>query len=166
MRSVSRISPRRVAMAILSLTIVACLNSTATVISTESNPATEVYASSLGINLAQMTKLSPDLYVLDTVVGTGAVLGATDSLAMTYTGWLVDGTMFESNVGAATPSTFRLGFGHVIGGLDQGLTGMKVGGTRRLVMGSALGYGAFGSPPVIPGASTLVFDVQLLARYP
>ena len=80
---------------------------------------------------------------------------------MTYTGWLANGTQFDSNVGK-TPLTFTLGVGQVIQGWDQGIVGMKIGGTRRLVIGSALAYGTQGHPPAIPSNSTLVFKVQLL----
>jgi FKBP-type peptidyl-prolyl cis-trans isomerase len=161
MRSVSRISPCRVAMAILSLGVVACMNDTAPTTSSASNPATEVYASTLGVNLAQMTKVSDTLYSQDLVVGTGATAVNGKSLGVTYTGWLVNGTQFDSNVGKAT-FTFVLGFANVIGGWDEGLVGMKVGGKRRLVIGSALGYGPSGFLAIPPNA-TLVFDVQLLS---
>lgn len=159
MRSASRITPRHVATAILSVAIIACGGSTEP--SAPSNPATETYATSLGVNIAQMTKVSTDLYTQDLVVGTGAVAANGKSLAVTYTGWLVNGTKFDSNVGGQ-PFTLVLGFTSVIQGWQQGLVGMKVGGKRRLVIGSALGYGSSGSGS-IPGNATLVFDVQLLS---
>ena len=124
------------------------------------DPATTTYADSLGVNLSAMTKLSASLYIQDVVVGTGAVAAAGDSLTVTYTGWLANGTKFDSNVGG-TPFTFALGAGTVIKGWDQGLAGMHTGGTRRLVIGSSLGYGTAGSPPKIPSNATLVFTVQL-----
>lgn len=125
-----------------------------------SDPATTVYAASLGVNLSAMTKLNKALYIQDVVSGTGAPAVSGHFIAVTYTGWLVNGTQFDSNVGKDSLS-FPLGTGSVIAGWDQGLVGMRVGGKRRLIIGSALGYGTQGHGS-IPSNSTLVFDVQLL----
>jgi FKBP-type peptidyl-prolyl cis-trans isomerase len=124
-----------------------------------SDPATETYAASLGVNLASMTKVSNDLYTKDLTVGTGVVALNTHSVTVIYTGYFVNGTQFDSNVGG-TPFQFFLGTGEVIPGWDQGMAGMRVGGKRLLVVGSTLGYGSVphGS---IPASSTLVFTVQL-----
>jgi FKBP-type peptidyl-prolyl cis-trans isomerase len=124
-----------------------------------SNPATDTYAPQLGINISQMTKVTDDLYIQDVVVGTGTVVAATGkTLGVTYTGWLTNGTQFDSNVGKATfPVT--LGAGGVIPGWELGLTGMRAGGRRLLVIGSNLGYGPVGNPPIPPNA-TIVFSVQ------
>ena len=127
---------------------------------TPSNPATDTYAAALGVNISAMTKKSDALYVQDLAVGTGAEAVNGRTIGMTYTGWLVNGTKFDSNVGGSVFS-FALGTGYVITGWDQGIVGMKVGGRRRLVIGSALGYGSRGSSPVIPPNATLVFDVEL-----
>ena len=127
-----------------------------------SDPAKESYASALNVNIASMTKVTQDLYVRDSVVGTGTTAAIGTTLGVVYTGYLVNGTKFDTNVGKASFS-FILGYGMVIEGWDKGLVGMKVGGIRRLVIGSALGYGKDGSPPVIPGNATLVFDVQLVS---
>ena len=126
-----------------------------------SDPATQVYAASLGVNLSAMTKLSKALYIQDLVTGTGAVATKDHFVTVTYTGWLANGTQFDSNVGK-TASSFLLSSGSVIDGWVQGIPGMRVGGKRRLIIGSALGYGTqpFGS---IPSNSTLVFDVQLVS---
>jgi FKBP-type peptidyl-prolyl cis-trans isomerase len=127
------------------------------------DPATTTYASSLGINISAMTKLSSSLYIQDLVPGTGASGASGDSVIITYTGWLVDGTQFQSNLGKQ-PFGFRLGAGLVIKGWDQGIVGMRVGGTRRLVVGSSLGYGTAGYPlQAVPSNSTLVFAIQLTA---
>ena len=123
-------------------------------------PAAENFAASLNVNLATMTKYSDDLYYKDVVVGTGATAANGSSVTVVYTGYLVDGSKFDSNVGKAL-FTVVLGQHKVITGWDVGLVGMKVGGTRRLVIGSSYGYGASGSPPVIPRNATLVFDVEL-----
>lgn len=125
-----------------------------------SDPAGELYATSLGVNIAEMTKLSPDLYIKDITVGTGDVATKGRILRVTYTGWLVDGTQFDSNVGKS-PLVFTLGTNAVIEGWNQGLEGMRLGGKRKIVIGSRLGYGAAGNGPIPPNA-TLVFDVQLV----
>ncbi len=81
-----------------------------------------------------------------------------------YTGWLTDGTQFDSSVGGEAFS-FRLGAGEVIEGWDRGVAGMKVGGKRKLTLAPDLAYGARGAPPAIPPSATLVFEVELLAVY-
>ncbi|MBL0171366.1 MAG: FKBP-type peptidyl-prolyl cis-trans isomerase [Gemmatimonadaceae bacterium] len=129
------------------------------VVGTPSDPATDTFAAALGVDLTAMTKKSAVLYVQDLTVGTGAEAVTGRVLGMVYTGWLANGTKFDSNVGSQN-FTFTLGAGQVIAGWDQGIVGMKVGGKRRIIMGSALGYGANGSGP-IPGNATLVFDVEL-----
>ena len=125
-----------------------------------SNPAVETYAATLGVNIAAMTKKSDNLFVQDLVVGTGAEAVAGRTVRVTYSGYLINGSRFDSNVGGS-PFSFVLGGGQVIAGWDQGVVGMKVGGKRRLVIGSSLGYGRQGSGP-IPANATLVFDVEVL----
>ena len=137
----------------------ACL--TGTDPGTPSNPATETYASSLGVNISQMQKISDALYYQDLIVGTGATAATGRSVSVTYTGWLVDGTQFDSNVGK-TPSSFVLGQGLVIQGWELGILGMRAGGKRRLVIGSDLAYGSAGYLDIRPN-TTLVFDVQVLS---
>ncbi len=125
------------------------------------NPATETYAASLGVNISAMTKKSDALYYQDLVTGSGGLATSGHADSVTYTGWLSNGTQFDSNVGKA-PFGFIVGVGQVIPGWDQGIVGMRVGGTRLLAIGSALAYGTQGRPPAIPSNSTLVFKVQLL----
>lgn len=98
----------------------------------------------------------------DLVQGTGATPQKGQTVTVHYTGTLANGKKFDSSLDRGTPADFRIGVGSVIKGWDEGLMTMKVGGKRRLVIPSALGYGPQGRPPDIPGNSTLNFDVELL----
>jgi FKBP-type peptidyl-prolyl cis-trans isomerase FkpA len=103
----------------------------------------------------------------DTTVGNGEVAQAGRRVQVHYTGWLyndgVQGAKFDSSKDRGQPFEFPLGAGHVIKGWDEGVQGMAVGGTRRLVIPAALGYGARGAGGVIPPNATLLFEVDLLA---
>jgi len=103
----------------------------------------------------------------DTVEGSGAVATAGQRVSVHYTGWLyVDGaagTKFDSSKDRGQPFAFPLGGRRVIAGWDEGVQGMKVGGTRRLLIPPQLGYGAGGAGGVIPPNATLLFEVELLA---
>jgi len=103
-----------------------------------------------------------ELKMEDTKVGTGDVAGTGKSVTVHYTGWLTDGTKFDSSKDHGQPFTFQLGAGQVIKGWDQGVVGMKVGGVRKLTIPSSLAYGANGAGGVIPPNATLVFEVELL----
>jgi len=102
------------------------------------------------------------LGIEDLVVGTGAAAIEGDAVKVHYAGTLTDGTEFDSSRKHGEPFDFRLGAGEVIKGWDQGVAGMKVGGKRKLTVPASLGYGTRGSPPVIPGNATLLFEVELL----
>jgi FKBP-type peptidyl-prolyl cis-trans isomerase FkpA len=103
------------------------------------------------------------LVIEELVVGTGEAAAAGRKVSVHYTGWLTDGSKFDSSKDRGDPFIFPLGRGHVIQGWDEGVAGMKVGGKRKLVIPSALGYGARGAAGVIPPNATLVFEVELLA---
>ena len=106
----------------------------------------------------------PDgLKYTDDQVGTGAEAQAGKTAVVHYTGWLMDGTKFDSSRDRNQPFSFPLGRGAVIKGWDEGVAGMKVGGKRTLIIPPALGYGARGAGGVIPPNATLMFDVELLA---
>lgn len=99
----------------------------------------------------------------DLVEGDGDVAAAGQQVSVHYTGWLTDGSKFDSSKDRNMPFDFPLGAGHVIRGWDEGVQGMKIGGTRKLTIPSQLGYGAAGAGGVIPPNATLVFEVELLA---
>ncbi len=99
----------------------------------------------------------------DLTEGTGAVAKAGDKVQVHYTGWLTNGTKFDSSLDRKSPFNFPLGGGRVIKGWDEGVAGMKVGGKRKLHIPPALGYGARGAGGVIPPNADLVFEVELLA---
>lgn len=92
--------------------------------------------------------------------GTEATVGRMVSVH--YTGWLTDGSKFDSSKDRNDPFAFPLGAGHVIKGWDEGVQGMKEGGVRKLTIPPQLGYGARGAGGVIPPNATLVFEVELL----
>lgn len=103
-----------------------------------------------------------ELKIEDLTVGTGAEAKSGNAVTVNYTGWLADGTQFDTSVGGQ-PFGFTIGAGRVIQGWEQGVAGMKVGGKRRLIIPPALGYGDTGTPGgPIPGGATLIFDVELL----
>ncbi len=106
----------------------------------------------------------------DLQVGDGAEAKAGQQVSVHYTGWLENGTKFDSSLDRPIPFNqdrpatfdFALGGGQVIRGWDEGVAGMKVGGKRRLTIPAALGYGARGAGGVIPPNATLIFEVELL----
>lgn len=103
------------------------------------------------------------LIIEEITVGTGTEATAGQRVTVHYTGWLTDGRKFDSSKDRDDPFVFPLGAGRVIRGWDEGVQGMKVGGTRKLTIPPALGYGARGAGGVIPPDATLVFEVELLA---
>jgi peptidylprolyl isomerase len=105
-------------------------------------------------------KMDNGLIIEDLVVGTGASPTATSTVVCHYTGWLTDGTQFDSSRERGEPLSFRLN--QVIKGWQEGLLTMKVGGRRKLTIPAAMGYGASGAGESIPPNAVLVFDVELL----
>jgi peptidylprolyl isomerase len=120
------------------------------------------YAPALGVDLSQMTRSESGLCYQDLQEGTGEVAAAGDNVQVHYTGWLPDGTKFDSSVDRGSPYALRIGMADVIRGWDEGIVGLKEGAKRRLVIPPDLAYGAGGMPPVIPPNATLVFDVELV----
>ena len=118
-------------------------------------------------NAQQEVATPSGLKYIDTKVGTGAAPKTGQTCVMHYTGWLYDGgkkgAKFDSSVDRGQPFEFKIGQRQVIGGWDEGVATMKVGGKRTLIIPPELGYGARGAGMVIPPNATLMFDVELLA---
>ena len=99
--------------------------------------------------------------ILEQGSGPGAAAGQTVSVH--YTGWLENGTKFDSSLDRGRPFEFKLGAGQVIRGWDEGVAGMKAGEKRKLTIPSNIGYGSRGAGGVIPPNATLIFDVQMVS---
>ena len=102
------------------------------------------------------------LEYIELVEGSGETARPGSRVSVHYTGWLTDGTKFDSSLNRRQPFEFALGAKQVISGWDEGVAGMRVGGKRRLIVPPDLGYGARGAGGVIPPNATLIFDVELL----
>lgn len=102
------------------------------------------------------------LEYIEVAVGTGPAARSGQQVSVHYTGWLSNGTKFDSSVDRGQPFQFALGRGQVIQGWDEGVAGMQVGGKRRLIIPPNFGYGVRGAGGVIPPNATLIFDVELL----
>jgi FKBP-type peptidyl-prolyl cis-trans isomerase FkpA len=123
---------------------------------------TATFAQALGVNIAASTKTTSGLYYRDIVVGTGALVTTGQTVSVHYTGWLTNGTQFDTNGPNDTPFPFVLGTGNVIVGWHLGIAGMRVGGQRQLIIPPSLGYGAQANGK-IPGNSILVFNVTIVS---
>ena len=99
----------------------------------------------------------------DKIIGDGKQAKAGDLVSVHYTGWLEDGTKFDSSKDRNQAFRFNLGAGMVIKGWDEGVAGMNIGGTRKLTIPSELGYGSRGAGRVIPPNATLIFEIELIA---
>jgi FKBP-type peptidyl-prolyl cis-trans isomerase FkpA len=152
---------KRVAPVVILLASGACSSLEVTVPEVEFEVIEEVtFDASLGIDLALMDRLPSGVYIQDIVVGEGVELDAGSvgtEADVAYQGWLRTGTLFDQG-----EFTFSIGLGEVIPGFEQGVAGMKVGGTRLIIIPPELAYGAnlVGS---IPPGSILVFEVELVA---
>jgi peptidylprolyl isomerase len=121
----------------------------------------------LGEGIPKLAGCPKTLYALkyiDTVIGTGPLAMPMKLYTVHYTGYLTNGTKFDSSVDRKDPIIFPAGAHRVITGWDTGFEGMHVGGKRRLFIPYELAYGDAGKPPTIPAKSTLVFDVELIAQ--
>lgn len=111
---------------------------------------------------ADYTTTDSGLKYYDIEEGTGPSPQNGQVVTVHYTGWLEDGTMFDSSLLRAQPFSFPVGVGQVIPGWDEGVSTMKVGGVRQLVIPPELAYGEKGAGGVIPANATLIFEVELL----
>jgi FKBP-type peptidyl-prolyl cis-trans isomerase FkpA len=146
----------------LALTLIACGDDS----SLEPDVLTnDDFAATLNVDLNAMTQTASGLFYQDLVVGAGDEAVAGTTVSVHYDGYLRDGTVFDTSRDG-DPFEFALGAGFVIAGWDEGVQGMSVGGTRKLVIPPDLAYGATGAGGVIPGNATLVFDVELLEVIP
>jgi FKBP-type peptidyl-prolyl cis-trans isomerase FkpA len=128
---------------------------------TPSNPATETFASSLGVDIPSFARTESGVYYRDMRLGTGEEAAAADAVTITFAGYLKDGTLFTSQ---STPTQQSLAV--FVQGFRDGVVGMRVGGARKLVIPSALAYtwrGRTDGAVRIPRNATLVFDVELFA---
>lgn len=123
-------------------------------------PTRLFFAPELAVDLGDFEETSSGLYVQDLVVGEGPVARRTSRVWIRYVGWLPDGTVFDANLGGE-PYHLRLGGSEVIRGWNEGIVGMKRGGTRRLVVRPSLAYGSSARGDIPPG-STLVFRLELV----
>jgi FKBP-type peptidyl-prolyl cis-trans isomerase len=151
-------NPRKWLLA-LALTLGACSTEVEipTIETTTFNPG-------LGVDLAGSVHTSSGLYYRDITVGGGALLQAGHTIAVRYTGYLANGTIFDNNGPPAAPFSFVLGAHTVIAGFDEGVAGMHVGGVRQLIIPPALGYGGSSAGGgAIPPNSILVFSVTVVS---
>ena len=113
-----------------------------------------------------MTKTKSGLQYEDTTLGSGDEAKVGKTCVMHYAGWLwvngAKGSKFDSSLDRGKPFSFKLGAGQVIGGWDEGVAGIKIGGKRTLIIPPDLGYGARGAGGAIPPNATLLFEVELL----
>jgi peptidylprolyl isomerase len=114
------------------------------------------------VDEADYTVTESGLKYYDLVEGDGETPAEGSTVVVHYTGWLEDGTKFDSSLDRGQPFNFTLGQGQVIPGWDEGVASMKVGGKRQLVIPPELGYGEAGAGATIPPNATLVFEVELL----
>ena len=152
----SRLRTQRIIIIVVSLLVIAVLASLVFFANQGKQTTSDV---ELGANAVTT---GSGLRYEDLVVGTGAEATPGSLVSVHYTGWLADGTKFDSSLDAGQPFEFQLGTGGVIQGWDEGVAGMKVGGKRKLVVPSELGYGAQGAGGVIPPNAVLIFEVELL----
>ncbi len=160
--------PTRLALLATSLVLSACASGGSAGSAGGGGPAaggspaeTATYAPALAVDLAAMTRTGSGVYVRDLRPGSGRAAARGMRVAVRYTGWLPDGTPVDSTTAAEAPVAFRLGEREVIGGWEQGLLGMRVGGRRQLVVPPRLGYGSR-RVGAVPPNSVLVFAIDLV----
>ena len=143
---------------VAALTLIACTSGEApSTPSVTPNPSAPASASNA-------PRTTPSGLIIETLAaGSGATAKAGDKVSVHYTGWLTNGTKFDSSRDRNEPFNFNLGAGQVIPGWDEGVAGMQPGGKRRLTVPAHLAYGPRGAGGVIPPDAVLIFEVELLA---
>ena len=154
---------KRIALLTLALATIAACNDEITGLGPPSDPATETFAPSLNVNISQMTRLPSGVYIEDIIIGSGdsVTLTRTDTVRITYSGFIKTGYMFDSGTNVEFQPAF------LVPGFREGMVGMQIGGRRRIVIPSELGYGRTSIKDAsgkieIPRQSTLIFNVELL----
>jgi len=160
-RRATRVRNQRIAILVIALLVLG--GAAFLVYMTSKSKSPEVNPSAAGLpDTSNLTTTASGLQYKDITVGAGTEAKQGDTVTVHYTGWLTDGTKFDSSVDRGQPFSFPLGAGRVIAGWDEGVAGMKEGGKRILVIPSNLGYGPSGASGVIPPNATLIFEVELL----
>jgi FKBP-type peptidyl-prolyl cis-trans isomerase FkpA len=145
---------------LLPLALAACGDSGSTDVAPAIALTSQTFGSGLGVDLTKSTKTADGLYYRDITPGTGTTITANHTISVYYTGYFPSGSVFDA-VNTAPAFSFLIGTGAVIAGWDEGIVGMKVGGTRQLIIPASLGYGVTGNG-IIPPNTNLVFTVTVL----
>ena len=154
--------PAIVGLAVLS----ACDLSTSPDVPDPIDPANDSYATSLGIDISTMTKQANGVYFKDKVEGTGTAAAANDSVQINYTGWTPNGFQFDtSKLPSRKPLEFVIGRNVYITAFESAVIGMKPGGTRLIIIPTALAYGPLGNANAgIPPNTNLIFQIEYITR--
>ena len=146
--------------------LAACDLSTSPNVPAPIDPAKDSYATSLGIDIATMTKLANGVYIKDKVVGAGTAAATNDSVKVNYTGWLPNGQMFDtSKQTGRTPLEFVIGKSVYIPAFETAVIGMQPGGVRTIIIPTGLAYGAAGRADAgIPANTNLIFQIEYVSR--
>jgi len=158
-RRAAKVRNQRIAIIVVALLVIAAVVYFAFL---RGSPSSTPPSSSSFTPSENMVTTASGLQYEDLVVGNGPEAVAGNVVSVNYTGWLENGTKFDSSFDRGVPYEFPLGQGRVIKGWDEGVVGMKVGGKRRLIIPPSLGYGASGAGGAIPPNATLIFEVELL----
>lgn len=153
--------------AVAALTLVAaCSLDTGPNVPDPIDPANDTYASSLGIDISTFTKQANGVYIKDLTVGTGDAAAVSDSVQVDYTGYLPNGTQFDTSKQTnRDPLEFVIGKSVYIPAFESSVVGMQPGGVRQIIIPTGLAYGANGNPQAgIPPNTNLIFTIDYIAK--